>query len=75
MPGQIVEAALSDDGWLAVSDKDDYFRLWDVATGSLAGQHHGTYLQLLRFQPGGNKLMAASGGGITVFALPERTGR
>ena len=75
MPGQVVEAALSDDGWLAVSDRDDYFRLWDVATGNLAGQHHGTSLHLLRFRPGANQLMAASGGGITVFALPERTGR
>ena len=75
MPGQVVEAALSDDGWLAVSDRDDYFRLWDVATGNLAGQHHGTSLHLLRFRPGANQLMAASGGGITVFALPERTER
>ena len=75
MPGQVVEAALSDDGWLAVSDKDKFLRLWDVATGNLAGQHQGTYLDLLRFQPGGNKLMAAGSDGITVFALPERTGR
>jgi WD40 repeat protein len=75
MPGSVHALTLSDDDWLAVSDESDFFRVWDVGTGSLVGQNQGTFFILSRFQPGGNKLMAVSGGSITVFALPERSAR
>ena len=72
--------ALSDDGWLAVSDKSRLLRVWDVKTGKLAGKYDFASRDprrpsRLALQPGGNKLLVAQGFGFSVFALPARAAR
>ncbi|MDR1063118.1 MAG: hypothetical protein LBL48_04175 [Azoarcus sp.] len=79
-PGPVARLALSDDGWLAAYDYKGFIRVWNVATGSLAGQHslfdgktiHGTYVPEIVFQPGSGKLFTTAYGAITVFEIPKQ---
>ncbi|MDR1228539.1 MAG: hypothetical protein LBK55_05900 [Azoarcus sp.] len=80
-PGPVARLALSDDGWLAAYDYKGFLRVWNVATGSLAGQHslfdgktiHGTYVPEIAFQPGSGKLFTTAYGAITVFEIPKQS--
>ena len=84
MPGSVRALALSNDGWLAVSDRKGFLRVWNINTGELAGQRRffGNVLNVLSerqvpklaFQPDGNKLFTAYGN-LTVFELPRQTAR
>ncbi|MDR1228540.1 MAG: WD40 repeat domain-containing protein, partial [Azoarcus sp.] len=86
MPGPVGALALSDDGWLAAYDYKGFIRVWNVATGKLAGQHsladaqpgafdgktiHGAYAPKLVFQPGSSKLFTTLDD-ITVFDIPKQ---
>jgi WD40 repeat protein len=77
-PGPVGALAFSDDGWLAASDRKGFLRVWDVDTGSLAGQRRFSgdglnekYVPKLVFQPNSNKLFTTYGG-ITVFEIPKQ---
>ncbi|MDR1229400.1 MAG: WD40 repeat domain-containing protein [Azoarcus sp.] len=77
-PGPVNTLALSDDGLLAAYDYKGFLRVWDVAIGSLAGQHKfldvgwaGMTGYKLLFQPNSNKLFIKRGG-ITVFEIPKQ---
>ncbi|MDR1228675.1 MAG: hypothetical protein LBK55_06615 [Azoarcus sp.] len=78
-PSPVNTLALSDDGLLAAYDYKGFLRVWDVAIGSLAGQHKfldvgwaGMTGYKLLFQPNSNKLFIKRGG-ITVFEIPKQT--
>jgi WD40 repeat protein len=78
MPDSVSALALSNNGWLAISDRKGFFRVWDVNTGGLAGQRRFSgnglnekYVPKLAFQPDSNKLFTTYGG-ITVFEIPRQ---
>jgi WD40 repeat protein len=79
-PGPVVALALSD-GLLATYDYKGFLRVWNIATGSLAGQHSfpgvgwaNENKYNLAFQPNSNRLFLKRGG-ITVFEIPKRPAR
>jgi WD40 repeat protein len=81
MSDSVSALALSDDGWLAASDRKGFLRVWDVNAGNLVGQRRFSgnglnekYEPTLVFQPKGNKLFTTYGG-ITVFEIPKRPAR
>ncbi|MDR1425028.1 MAG: hypothetical protein LBI92_10575 [Azoarcus sp.] len=81
MPGPVGALALSDDGWLAAYDYKGFLRIWNVATGSLAGQRsffdgktiHGAYAPKLAFQPGSGGRLFTTYKNMTVFEAPKQT--
>ncbi|MDR1424551.1 MAG: hypothetical protein LBI92_08105 [Azoarcus sp.] len=80
-PGPVGKLALSDDGWLAAYDYKGFLRIWNVATGSLAGQRsffdgktiHGAYAPKLAFQPGSGGRLFTTYKNMTVFEAPKQT--
>ena len=77
-PGPVAQLALSDNGLLAAYDYRGFLRIWNIATGSLAGQRslldgklHIAYSPKLAFQPGSGKLFTTYND-LTVFEIPRQ---
>ena len=60
----VARLALAPDGrWLATAEDDESLRLWDTATGQLAGSRrdaHSATITALAFSPGGDELATGS---------------
>jgi WD40 repeat protein len=77
--GPVAALALSDNGWLAASDKRGFLRVWNIATASLVAQYgfldgteHPMYNPTLAFHPGDNSLFVTKGhSDVTVFEIPK----